>query len=45
MVGWALLSILTLGLGFLWLIPYVYTTRAAFYESLKGEAQINRIDY
>lgn len=45
MVGWALLSVLTLGLGLLWFIPYIYTTRAAFYESLKAEAGINRVDY
>jgi hypothetical protein len=25
----------TLGIGFLWLIPYVYATQAAFYEDLR----------
>lgn len=35
-IGWALLSILTLGIGFLWLEPYVLTSIAAFYEELKS---------
>lgn len=36
-IGWALLSIITLGLGFFLLFPYVYTSHAAFYEDLKVE--------
>jgi uncharacterized membrane protein len=32
----ALLCILTLGIGFLWLIPYVHVTLAKFYDDLKG---------
>lgn len=31
----ALLCILTLGIGFLWLVPYVHITMAAFYEDIK----------
>lgn len=34
-IGWAILCILTLGLGFLFLSPYVATAHAAFYEELK----------
>lgn len=37
-IGWALLSLLTLGIGFLWLIPYMQTACAYFYEDLKKEA-------
>ena len=37
-IGWALLSLLTLGIGFLWLIPYMQTANAHFYEDLKKEA-------
>ncbi|MBJ6745474.1 DUF975 family protein [Streptococcus sp. 121] len=33
-IGWVLLSILTFGIGSLWLSPYIYTTRAAFYREL-----------
>ncbi len=36
-LGWAILCIFTCGLGMLALIPYMYTTVAAFYEEVKGE--------
>ena len=36
-IGWALLCILTLGIGFLLLAPYVDASKAAFYESLLKE--------
>lgn len=36
-IGWALLCILTLGIGFLWLIPYIQVTAAKFYDDIKGE--------
>lgn len=36
-IGWILLSILTLGIGFLWLAPYMDTTIAHYYEELKAE--------
>jgi len=39
-IGWALLSILTLGIGSLWLAQYTYASYALFYENLKG----NKID-
>lgn len=34
-LGWALLAALTLGIGFLWLGPYVGVSLAGFYEELK----------
>lgn len=34
-IGWTLLSILTLGVGFIWLIPYMMTAFAGFYNELK----------
>lgn len=34
-IGWYLLGILSLGIGLLWVIPYHYTARAAFYEDIK----------
>jgi uncharacterized membrane protein len=34
-IGWALLSILTLGIAYLWLTPYFYSSIANFYEDLK----------
>jgi uncharacterized membrane protein len=36
-IGWYLLCIITLGIGFLWLIPYIYATQAAFYEDLREQ--------
>ena len=36
-LGWMLLSLLTLGLGFLLLQPYMQTTLAHYYEDLKAE--------
>ena len=33
-LGWAILCLLTLGIGFLFLSPYWQTTRAKFYEEL-----------
>jgi len=33
-IGWALLGILTLGIGYLWLIPYIYTSVGVFYKDI-----------
>jgi uncharacterized membrane protein len=37
MIGWLILSILTLGIGLLFLLPYNYTAHAHFYEDLKAK--------
>lgn len=34
-LGWSLLCILTLGIGYLWLGPYMQTTLAHFYDDVK----------
>lgn len=36
-IGWIILSIMSFGIGFIWLIPYMQTTMAAFYADLKKE--------
>ena len=36
-VGWIFISIFTLGIGSLWLNPYIMTTQAAFYQDLKKD--------
>lgn len=36
-IGWAFLCVFTLGIGYLWLIPYMSTSYAAFYEDVKAE--------
>lgn len=37
-IGWAILCIFTLGIGFLWLAPYVIVSNAKFYDDIKGDA-------
>jgi uncharacterized membrane protein len=34
-IGWALLGILTCGIGWLWLYPYMMTSNAHFYEDVR----------
>lgn len=36
-IGWIILGFLTLGIGYLWLIPYILTTQAAFYQKIKKQ--------
>ena len=36
-IGWHMLAILTFGIGYLWLTPYISATKAAFYEELPKE--------
>lgn len=36
-IGWAFLSSLTFGLGFLWLNPYINAASAAFYNDISGK--------
>ena len=35
--GWFFLSVFTLGIGLLWLMPYMMTAQAAFYQDIKKE--------
>ena len=37
MIGWLILSLLTLGIGLLFLYPYYYSAHAHFYEDLKAQ--------
>jgi len=34
-IGWAILCVLTLGIGYFWFNPYMYLSMANFYENLK----------
>ena len=40
-IGWAILSIITGGIGFLWLYPYMQTALASFYEEVKADYELN----
>lgn len=35
-LGWGLLCLLTCGIGFFWLVPYIAASNAAFYEDLNA---------
>lgn len=39
-LGWELLGMLSLGLGYLWVLPYYYQTMAGFYRKLLGEHEV-----
>ena len=43
-IGWILLGILTLGIGYLWLIPYINTATAAFYQDVKAEYEAKMVN-
>lgn len=36
-IGWGILSLLTFGIGILWLVPYMNASFAAFYEDARAE--------
>ena len=40
-IGWGILCIFTLGIGNLWLIPYMQTAQASFYEDVKADYEVN----
>ena len=43
-LGWAILACFTLGIGFLWLLPYMQVSFAKFYDEVKGgEAEVAKV--
>ena len=40
-IGWGILCALTLGIGTLWLTPYMQTSIASFYEDVKADYEVN----
>lgn len=38
-VGWSIVCLLTMGIGFLWLFPYMYVSYACFYDDIKPAAE------
>ena len=38
-IGWAILCLFTLGIGFLWLGPYMSASTAEFYEDIRGKKE------
>ena len=39
-IGWSILCILTLGIGFIWLLPYISISSAKFYEEITKDTNI-----
>ena len=39
-IGWAILATITFGIGYLWLTPYMATTNANFYDSIKNKLKV-----
>lgn len=42
-IGWVLLSILTMGIGMVWLMPYMVTAMAAFYQDIRNEYETREV--
>lgn len=40
-IGWAMLGCLSLGIGFLWISPYIHVTNAKYYRKLAGDQFLN----
>lgn len=43
-IGWAILSVFTLYIGFFWLYPYIMVAFVCFYEALKDEQKTVKPD-
>lgn len=40
-LGWGILALFTCGIGYLWLIPYIQASNAAFYEDVRADYEAN----
>lgn len=40
-IGWVILGCLSLGIGFLWISPYIQVTKAKYYRTLAGDQFLN----
>ena len=43
-IGWAILAVFTLGIGYLWLIPYIQFATIAFYKFACGNANVKEVN-
>lgn len=43
-IGWIILGCLSLGIGFLWISPYIQVTKAKYYRKLAGDQFLNASD-
>lgn len=42
-IGWAILGIFTLGIGYLWLIPYIQFAVISFYKFATGDGEVAEV--
>lgn len=43
-IGWYILCLLTLGIGFFWLVPYIMVSFVCFYEDLVGNSSSQKVE-
>ena len=43
-IGWAILSTFTLGILYIWLLPYMYVSIALYYDQLKNGGTLTEVD-
>lgn len=43
-IGWAILSVFTLGIGYFWLMPYMSVSFVVFYEARTGKLNSNPVE-
>ena len=42
-IGWGILCIFTCCIGYLWLIPYIQSSMAAFYEDVRADYEMRKL--
>lgn len=43
-IGWGILAVFTLGIGYLWLMPYMMVAEVCFYEHILGKKENNNLE-
>ena len=43
-IGWGILCVLTLGIGYFWIVPYINASLAGFYEEVKADYEQSACD-
>jgi uncharacterized membrane protein len=43
-IGWGILCIFTLGIGYFWLVPYINASLAGYYEEVKADYEQSACD-
>lgn len=43
-IGWSILATLTLGIGYIWLLPYISVATVVFYETINKKEEVKVVD-